>query len=79
MWQKPSLTVHTESAIGLEFETMSNGDDDGQESEKTTQSNNDESLNVEHVTGVNPLTDSFFRDSHDPDHFPKSLLDGYCR
>jgi len=67
------------SAIGLEFETMSNGDDDGQESEKTTQSNNDESLNVEHVTGVNPLTDSFFRDSHDPDHFPKSLLDGYCR
>ena len=51
-----------------------NDDDDDEESEKTTQSNE------EPVTGVNPLnSDSFYRDSHDPDHFPKSLLDGYCR
>ena len=57
---------------------MSNGEEESSEKNESKTSSNETSNND--VTGVNPLTtDSFYRDSHDPDHFPKSLLDGYMR
>ena len=79
------------SAIGLEFETMS-ADEGSSDDEKDATTKSDKSdktdktaSSTEHSelpTGLDRLntTDSiFYRESHDPDNYPKSLLDGYMR